>query len=297
MKTLSIFVCGLLGFGCGADASAASYDCSKASTIIEKTICNDAELSSLDEMMAARYRPWLQGQSDKEKARSEQRKWLKFRDQCVTYQSPTRQSCLKSAYEERISFLASTPVESGDVHVPTLASPESANLESASKVKPAASAIDKNALAKVIAKCDGYTALKSICWAQTAEERESVLASRGYTCDNKPNNYINLVCKSGSMEIELSDDAIDFNCENFNTCRYELKEVAQMLVDQGIVPKLEFKTYTLGDGVVKFRVAEYCGRGRQAEELCVMSINVLGVQKFSVIIRRGASGEAAPNFD
>ena len=159
MKTLSIFVCGLLGFGCGADASAASYDCSKASTIIEKTICNDAELSSLDEMMAARYRPWLQGQSDKEKARSEQRKWLKFRDQCVTYQSPTRQSCLKSAYEERISFLASTPVESGDVHVPTLASPESANLESASKVKPAASAIDKAAASAAAANEDAIAVI------------------------------------------------------------------------------------------------------------------------------------------
>ena len=75
-------------------AWSASFDCSKASTDAEIAICNDPELSSLDELMGILY-------SEHEKTDLtilEQKKWLKFRDNCF---SDT--TCIKQQYITRLS--------------------------------------------------------------------------------------------------------------------------------------------------------------------------------------------------
>ena len=86
----------LISFSCCAQTSAASFDCRKAHTIIERAICDDAELSSLDEIMSATYRLWLTTRSNKIEARSRQNEWLKIRDRCSMREIDfDRQSCLK----------------------------------------------------------------------------------------------------------------------------------------------------------------------------------------------------------
>jgi uncharacterized protein YecT (DUF1311 family) len=62
-------------------AHAASFDCSKATTETEIAICNDPELSALDELVNASYILSKRDLSNEGKILSEQREWLKERDQ------------------------------------------------------------------------------------------------------------------------------------------------------------------------------------------------------------------------
>lgn len=85
-------------------ANAASFDCVKASTWTEKTICSNTELSKLDEVMAHQYKAKLVSAFDYEDSsvykisiRNEQRNWLKFqRNSCKSTE------CLIREYKERI---------------------------------------------------------------------------------------------------------------------------------------------------------------------------------------------------
>lgn len=80
---------------------AASFDCAKASTKVEKMICGDAELSKLDEELGKAYGEALQKASDPAALRQQQRKWLKKRNGC------TNADCVGIAYHERLSALTS----------------------------------------------------------------------------------------------------------------------------------------------------------------------------------------------
>jgi len=81
----------------------ASFDCKKASTMIEKAICNDPVLSNMDELLATAYKKALKNDSDKNKVRRSQRSWIKSqRNQCKNI------PCLKKVYTSRISELDDT---------------------------------------------------------------------------------------------------------------------------------------------------------------------------------------------
>lgn len=89
-------------------AQAASFDCRKAATKVEKAICADDELSSLDEEMAATYQLALKkGKASDVKA--EQREWLKERNSCdgegaTGYDS--MDDCIKQQYSYRLFALS-----------------------------------------------------------------------------------------------------------------------------------------------------------------------------------------------
>lgn len=93
-------------------AQAASFDCDKAATKVEKMICGDAELSTLDEELADIYKNVMKDGTKKETTKSAQKVWLKDRNRCEEI------PCLKSAYQGRMAALkqpehsASTPVQS-----------------------------------------------------------------------------------------------------------------------------------------------------------------------------------------
>src|SRR5215831_576944 len=92
-----------------APAFAASFDCAKASTAIEKMICADARLSALDDNLARSYSAALERSSQDERARlrREQAAWLKYRDAC----EPADRSCVIARYGERLRNLrAPAPV-------------------------------------------------------------------------------------------------------------------------------------------------------------------------------------------
>lgn len=83
---------------------AASFDCERASTYVEKRICADAKplthgLSKLDDDMDRAYQTILQRTANPAEVRTAQRQWLKTRDAC------TDAKCIQRAYEKRFVTL------------------------------------------------------------------------------------------------------------------------------------------------------------------------------------------------
>jgi len=96
---------------------AASFDCTKASTSIEKHICSDAKLSVLDEELARSYKKVLswalqnklskyEGSSIYHFFKQKQKEWLKQRDiNCKKYKGKEQKECLMSYYTARLEKL------------------------------------------------------------------------------------------------------------------------------------------------------------------------------------------------
>ncbi len=83
-----------------ATSFATSFDCSKASTSIEKAICLHPELSLLDEQLALAYRLAVTSAIDQGQLRHEQRTWItQVRNKCEDA------NCLAGAYQNRINDL------------------------------------------------------------------------------------------------------------------------------------------------------------------------------------------------
>ena len=82
---------------------AASFDCNKASTLVETAICTDPELASLDDSLAALYKQALRESSSATQIKARQRAWLKTRNTCKSA------GCLRDAYHQRLAELQATP--------------------------------------------------------------------------------------------------------------------------------------------------------------------------------------------
>lgn len=112
-----VLVAGVFVF-LAAGAEAASFDCKKAKTEVEKTICTSAELSRLDDRMAASYADAISKLSPEGKKilRIGQQRWLKFiRALCkdaMVYRDT--ESCLRQKYEDRISDLSVAALQVGN---------------------------------------------------------------------------------------------------------------------------------------------------------------------------------------
>lgn len=74
MNIINIFM--LFGLMLALSAQAASFDCNKARTPIERSICNNPELSKLDEELASAYKRSLETFPVKGFIRAWQREWL-----------------------------------------------------------------------------------------------------------------------------------------------------------------------------------------------------------------------------
>lgn len=85
--------------------SAASFDCTKASTFAEKEICRDGYLSNLDESLSDQYKRSYAQVIDKQALLQSQREWLTVRDQCNT------QQCLDKTISDRIHAVKMYPIE------------------------------------------------------------------------------------------------------------------------------------------------------------------------------------------
>lgn len=86
------------------EARAAGFDCSKASTAVEKAICGDPKLSSLDEELSAAYSKALSSAVDRDAMKAEQRRWLtQVRNKCVDA------LCLEEAYRVRFTEIDERP--------------------------------------------------------------------------------------------------------------------------------------------------------------------------------------------
>jgi uncharacterized protein len=106
MTTRPILLAALC-IGLPLSSNAASFDCAKAETTSERTICADDRLSNLDEQLAKAYRSALAAVNGSDSARGkqlrvEQRIWLKRRNQCQD------SACLLEVYDERLRVLTAT---------------------------------------------------------------------------------------------------------------------------------------------------------------------------------------------
>lgn len=89
---LSVLVAGI------QSTHAASFNCSKASNVIESLVCKDSSLSKKDSQMANLYKKALKDlpRSMQRGLRDEQRDWLSERDSCDD------RECLELVYSKRI---------------------------------------------------------------------------------------------------------------------------------------------------------------------------------------------------
>ncbi|MGM8900630.1 lysozyme inhibitor LprI family protein, partial [Psychrobacter sp. 1Y4] len=71
MKKLCITTIGILGTCLlSTYANSASFDCNKAATWVEKTVCESSELSKLDDTMAKKYKSNLDAAPDYEDSKA-----------------------------------------------------------------------------------------------------------------------------------------------------------------------------------------------------------------------------------
>ena len=84
-----------------AKAQGSSFDCSKATTKIEKMICSDTELSKLDEELAEAYNEALRKVAYPTDLKREQKEWLKERNLCTDIE------CIGNRYRQRLASLKS----------------------------------------------------------------------------------------------------------------------------------------------------------------------------------------------
>jgi uncharacterized protein len=91
-------------------AQAATFDCNKASNFVEKVLCSDSRLTSMDDQLGRLYKDALATASDYEALKTEQKDWLSSRNQCKD------SDCIMRAYSDRISALSAmtAPAKPGD---------------------------------------------------------------------------------------------------------------------------------------------------------------------------------------
>jgi uncharacterized protein len=90
-------------------ASATSFDCRKAATDAEKTICGSGLLGKLDDVLSGNYRNMLTGNlgDGGKDLKREQKEWLHKRNACKS------EKCLVDTYRSRIDEICNTPVVTG----------------------------------------------------------------------------------------------------------------------------------------------------------------------------------------
>jgi uncharacterized protein len=119
-------------------ALAASFDCQRAATVIEKLICKDAELSKLDTEMAKVYR-MVREDLDVERVKElieSQKSWIASRNSCKSA------VCLKFFYDTRINTLRDAQPMSGNLYF---------DLEPANESE---SEVDASSISSMLLKCN-----------------------------------------------------------------------------------------------------------------------------------------------
>jgi len=76
------FTIALLVFPVVSASHGASFDCTKAATLVENAICSDPQLSALDDTLATAYRQALDDAAAADEIKGSQRSWIKKRNTC-----------------------------------------------------------------------------------------------------------------------------------------------------------------------------------------------------------------------
>ncbi len=107
----TIYALAFLSLSSGTQA--ASFDCAKASTLVEKSICSDPQLSELDSQLMQVYKKALATSQDVTGLKSDQRAWLiGVRNKCADA------TCLSRTYTARLEeILTIAPHATADLTV------------------------------------------------------------------------------------------------------------------------------------------------------------------------------------
>lgn len=99
---------------------AASFDCTKASTLVEKTICKEPQLSDLDDLLMQSYKIAMANTKDADTLKSQQKAWLtNVRNKCLD------SVCLMRVYNERLTVLNSiSALSASTVKYPWMVKPQ-----------------------------------------------------------------------------------------------------------------------------------------------------------------------------
>lgn len=96
----------------------ASFDCAKAATKTEVSVCSDPQLSGLDEDLAHAYKNAMELSRDREGLKKDQLAWLKAIKGCQDVE------CLRFSYERRIRLLEEVNIQTtGSLQSPTISHP------------------------------------------------------------------------------------------------------------------------------------------------------------------------------
>ena len=98
MKIVPVLI--LATLFCISTSYAAGFDCNKARSSTEKTICNTTSLSDLDEILVLSFNKVVASSADAKALKTIQQAWLKNRETCAS-----NVSCITQAYTSRISEL------------------------------------------------------------------------------------------------------------------------------------------------------------------------------------------------
>jgi uncharacterized protein len=102
-----------------------SFDCVKASTSIQRTICRDATLAEWDSRMGQLFRQAVALSSKNKALADEQRKWLAHRDsKCGSAHAAEARSCVLEMTEARLTGLAGVMATSRQKIVTASAEPD-----------------------------------------------------------------------------------------------------------------------------------------------------------------------------
>lgn len=110
MRHAALLLSGLL-FNQAAFAGTvtASFDCRKAVTAVERTICSDSKLAALDRELAKAFAEAKQANAqDREFLKKSQSEWLQKRSECSSSEDNSKQvdiPCLQRIYAQRIKFV------------------------------------------------------------------------------------------------------------------------------------------------------------------------------------------------
>lgn len=155
----------VIGFGLSGargQAFGASFDCQKAGTPVEKGICADKDISTLDEHLASAYKSLLAGldEAGKEVVKTEQRYWIRnVRGASLSGSGPSwtktqrgDPASLKARYQQRIRDLdlktkmaaSGYTIRSGVYLMPLAVSPGGGNVVVETADSLAVKVIDEN---------------------------------------------------------------------------------------------------------------------------------------------------------
>ena len=102
-------------------------------------------------------------------------------------------------------------------------------------------------------------------------EIKIALEDKGFQCKE---GFLQYNCSKDNMfsSINIDNLQVTIPCEYFSGCKYSLKEVANSILEQGIVKRLDFETEkTLNYAMTNWiYISKYCGRGDEGDSLCIL---------------------------